>query len=721
MTEITPHKDFKLFLTMDPKNGEISRYNPHIYFFLTYKLFMFEYVFVFRAMRNRGVEIYMFNEKECQNTNVLDIKSLINLEGLNETGHINALLIIHDFISDLTLGEKPNINEILHASSLISQQINHGVEALEAFSSAVIDVYYKTRSAVEFNCNDTVNVFKNEIKRILDDCLGAKHEQEIDVYSENITLKTQNISTYSAIEKIKQQFSIVQKYLTHPSSTNEIKNILTTLLNYFSISSLEDLDMRLTYSGYNLTKTPSLINFIKKLNAIVLKMKTTDYQTLPQDYRWIPETPYKIKNPLQSNKLNLALHLASNYFKEEAEFNLIKNKSNSQKEVSLLDYMHEKRIRKVQDKFNNIVINEYLDLIKEYDEFLNNIPEQVKNLKEKCVIKILQLVFWRHALHNCTLTNIKNMNSTDQYNMLINLSVHYKWFFKYAIQHTSLLTKVTPPDSLTTITTNINSTLEKQFSCMQKIGKNYQKLSNKPPPFINSHQLKVIPIYNKISSFYNLCENRSDNIKILNFLKEEKELRPLLISFKSELDYDFTDTSENIDQLKSLHEKYATYEFHKKLSKFEIQLLPIIDYISHLSIRDIMKTLPKVELSNLICGSVTVPTDFIGALMCYDKTEDLRLLHEITKSYYLYLMNSATVRPNKYLEYEEVGEEFILNNFNPKLTYYLSILLQNGKENSNSESITLGNFREKLRQHNHLNLILWRNLYHISEKKYDYL
>lgn len=33
MVEIKPHKDFRLFLTMNPKNGEISRYSK---FFLLY-------------------------------------------------------------------------------------------------------------------------------------------------------------------------------------------------------------------------------------------------------------------------------------------------------------------------------------------------------------------------------------------------------------------------------------------------------------------------------------------------------------------------------------------------------------------------------------------------------------------------------------------------------------------------------------------------------------
>lgn len=61
---------------------------------------------IFRAMRNRGVEIYMLNEKEDNETNDFDLKSLISLKGLNSKNHINALIETHEFINDLIIGMK---------------------------------------------------------------------------------------------------------------------------------------------------------------------------------------------------------------------------------------------------------------------------------------------------------------------------------------------------------------------------------------------------------------------------------------------------------------------------------------------------------------------------------------------------------------------------------------------------------------------------------------
>lgn len=60
-------------------------------------------------MRNRGIEIYMFNEKEDTEINNFDLKSLISLKGLNIKNHIAALINIHEFITDLVIGKKQRL------------------------------------------------------------------------------------------------------------------------------------------------------------------------------------------------------------------------------------------------------------------------------------------------------------------------------------------------------------------------------------------------------------------------------------------------------------------------------------------------------------------------------------------------------------------------------------------------------------------------------------
>ncbi|XP_015108995.1 midasin [Diachasma alloeum] len=122
---IKPHPNFRLFLTMDPNYGEISR-----------------------AMRNRGVEIYLPGRKDNPESNTLDIKSQLYALGLLRDNHQNALIDINQKILSAHLGGKQIVgdSELLQAASLISQQVNRGFPVNNAFKTSCTDVYIKSRS-----------------------------------------------------------------------------------------------------------------------------------------------------------------------------------------------------------------------------------------------------------------------------------------------------------------------------------------------------------------------------------------------------------------------------------------------------------------------------------------------------------------------------------------------------------------------------------------------
>ncbi|KRT79518.1 hypothetical protein AMK59_8478, partial [Oryctes borbonicus] len=121
----------------------------------------------YRAMRNRGVEIYLTND--YQNAANLDVKSLINIKGISDNNITDLLLHMHNFITGLVIADKPNIETILQSSFLICQQLKRGIELEEAITSTIVDIYYKSRSDYDFNTNDAIGVIKNEIRRRLNE------------------------------------------------------------------------------------------------------------------------------------------------------------------------------------------------------------------------------------------------------------------------------------------------------------------------------------------------------------------------------------------------------------------------------------------------------------------------------------------------------------------------------------------------------------------------
>ncbi|KAL4649045.1 midasin isoform X1 [Arapaima gigas] len=116
---ITPHPNFRLFLTMDPARGEISR-----------------------AMRNRGVEIYISGEQEGTCWDLLDIKTTLHAAGVTGDCICDLLIAIHMDIKD-TIWDSPasSVLSLLHVAALLSSQLQRGVELSSALQHACVEVY----------------------------------------------------------------------------------------------------------------------------------------------------------------------------------------------------------------------------------------------------------------------------------------------------------------------------------------------------------------------------------------------------------------------------------------------------------------------------------------------------------------------------------------------------------------------------------------------------
>lgn len=103
-SEITPHPNFRVFFTMDPKYGEISR-----------------------AMRNRGVEIFLLRPDDW-NTNLsqtmvhMDLMALLFSTGLNPS-YWNFCVEVHELMSSFVQG-KEGISFVGHSQHIFLNIFN---------------------------------------------------------------------------------------------------------------------------------------------------------------------------------------------------------------------------------------------------------------------------------------------------------------------------------------------------------------------------------------------------------------------------------------------------------------------------------------------------------------------------------------------------------------------------------------------------------------------
>nr|XP_030123445.3 midasin isoform X1 [Taeniopygia guttata] len=119
---IAPHPNFRLFLSMDPVHGEISR-----------------------AMRNRGIEIYIPGENDGNIFDSLDLKLLLHGLGLVGDSVCDALLAVHSETKAAIAGSVSSLSPLLQAAVLIVQQIQRGFGLAKSFYRACWEVYGRSQ------------------------------------------------------------------------------------------------------------------------------------------------------------------------------------------------------------------------------------------------------------------------------------------------------------------------------------------------------------------------------------------------------------------------------------------------------------------------------------------------------------------------------------------------------------------------------------------------
>jgi len=130
---IKPHKNFRLFMTTDPRNGELSR-----------------------SMRNRGVEIALLRTELLENQQ--DIIKIVNGLGLRVSEIVsftnNSQFNVEGNSCMLPLGQ--NMREYILLSRFIVEMLQRGEGLLQALHKALRQIYF-------------VNCVPNEMMKYLQD------------------------------------------------------------------------------------------------------------------------------------------------------------------------------------------------------------------------------------------------------------------------------------------------------------------------------------------------------------------------------------------------------------------------------------------------------------------------------------------------------------------------------------------------------------------------
>lgn len=190
---IVPHPEFRLFLALDPRHGEISR-----------------------AMRNRGVEIFMDGSDDCDYL-THDLLSLVRAVGLTSTYLQNVLLELHQWLCQLLpAGDRPTLTELVQVASLTAQRLEMlNINAFTCLEEICTDVYIRNirldtdKEAARIRLSESIQSAVEQLKN----AQSAEQEHQKRIVGSDSVVSTREVQLCSAFARVRQATGLIEHQL----------------------------------------------------------------------------------------------------------------------------------------------------------------------------------------------------------------------------------------------------------------------------------------------------------------------------------------------------------------------------------------------------------------------------------------------------------------------------------------------------------------------------
>ncbi|XP_072761011.1 midasin [Anoplolepis gracilipes] len=563
---IKPHENFRLFLTMDPRYGEISR-----------------------AMRNRGVEIYMFGPKENVYDDAIDLKSLLFNAGIVRSTHCDALLEIYETMSkEMVTVDRFSAVDLLHTAFLAKQRFLRGFSAEQSIRNACNDVYIKARSIRD-------QQFREHLLSLIDETIERYvviNNEEISVIDlDAVTWSVKNLQDNSRLTIIRQQSLLLKaavkihelnlKFIPDNVERNVTLKLLNDfcgfkedeeyilnvditeilpyfLLNFYEQSSRDDAPLRKKWISKMLRENV-ISGELEKQNALMenvialFRFRSANVKSLPWDlWQLVGRMTYdKDDNACNdANKLLLLLYTCSMILKND----ITKAKISQDKNViSVKQYSNIIRDGKLSSQLKDQpLITYFVQFIERSNSYIETIlrDSDISVSAEKYVELRRELKWYTRfeELGETTLINkLKKSKSTftnlEQISSL--LKVHYKWLLKFLRKLSTIAgqfpnEKTTSEIELWKIVFEVNSQLDSVYDPIKKISKRVKKYLTLPPPHSSEICMKVHSELRRLTRDFNIRNEKDmflkQKLKIISVqLKDALAMRHQMISLWSDV------------------------------------------------------------------------------------------------------------------------------------------------------------------------------------------
>lgn len=251
---VAPHPNFRLFLALDPRYGEISR-----------------------AMRNRGVELFLSGGADDESDPTYsdsDLDSVLCNAGLSSPLLQNTLLAFHRWLEQqLPQGERPTLTELVQAASLAAQRLemfSTTANPLSCLDDTCVEVYIRPiRSPTD------KEAARLQLAHLLQEAFASADSTISHRIPAPVALSTGDIQLCSTMARVRQAAKLVT--LSDPEDREA-----AALLFYLTATCL-DLDWRQDYLAETSGVDTTLYRDTLKTQLTGLK---DSHSALPWDPRW---------------------------------------------------------------------------------------------------------------------------------------------------------------------------------------------------------------------------------------------------------------------------------------------------------------------------------------------------------------------------------------------------------------------------------------------------
>lgn len=424
--------NFRAFLTVDPKNGELSR-----------------------AMRNRCVELALTVSKDAYSVD--DMRAIVHGQGVHQIEAINCMLAIHRNIVQLTEFNAYTISHLTQFAFLSAAYKRIGYELKRAIYVAAMEVYVYAANmdlmgyGLSYYQNKLREVVMAETEGFVEEALFEKD------YLNDVILSTDELNAISLIklqtatlklllqqapsadkelpqERLSSLFQSMESLDLSQINARQLSQYLVYML--YEESAFDDLELRHLYLQDLLSEHPELKQLSANLCACLLKQGKafqTSLTGLPWHRKLFPRlrdyaTTAQPENTGDANALALSASLLAQVLLEEIPRPGAVGKL---QQCNALQYSQALREKKVTDKYSNEFLRPlatFLDVLQQ--SLLHQLSSAKFELPQYA--KFLTKFYWFNRL--LATAQWKLLQGNELHAPLMHkLVLHFKWLEKHLL------------------------------------------------------------------------------------------------------------------------------------------------------------------------------------------------------------------------------------------------------------------------------------------------